>query len=415
MTESLAISAEFRKKDPKSPLIFQCDSCEFSCIKKTDYDRHMTTSKHTRRAVMEQAPSNAPYHCELCDFTCDKECLRLRHISTEKHQFLVDSLDPLYTHSFLCNDCDVICSTQEEYAQHILTASHNSDSAERSDEMQKIYYCEKCDLRCSRQNDYARHIGTAKHKKAPNAHKRSKKPPENVVYTDPVSTDISAMQTIMQCVQTMVIAQSAQSEAHIAAQAEQTRLFIETINLAESRSITNNNNNHSNNTTNNQFNLNVFLNEDCKDAYTLKEVVDSIECTVKDLDRMDVDGYAATVTRKILESIQHMSITERPIHCTDVKRNAVCVKNETGWDRNEAAITRLNDSVFIVGRKLNNAVFEWREAYPDHYRGTVSRRDQYHRLIADVLKISDRQVEAKIVGIVCKGIVLDRKTAAVRS
>ena len=204
---------------------------------------------------------------------------------------------------------------------------------------------------------------------------------------------------------TLIQTQTAQSDAHAAAQAEQTRLLVESISLSgPPQSITNN-------TTNNQFNLNVFLNEDCKDAYTLKEVVDSIECTVMDLDRMDTDGYAATITRKILESMQNMSITERPIHCTDARRNAVCVKNETGWDRNETALKSLNDSVFIVGRKLSNAVPAWREAYPDHYRGTVSRRNQYHRLITNILKVSDLKVEAKITGVVCKGIVLDRKTA----
>jgi len=207
-------------------------------------------------------------------------------------------------------------------------------------------------------------------------------------------------------------AHAAQTEAHAAAQAEQTRLLVESISLNGPRSITNNNTTNNNNNT--QFNLNVFLNEDCKNAYTLKEVMDSIECTVMDLDRMDTDGYAATITRKILESIQNMSITERPIHCTDARRNAVCVKNETGWDRTETALKSLNDTVYIVGRKLNNVVPAWREAYPDHYRGTASRRNQYHRLIADVLKVSDLKVEAKIVCVVCKGIVLDRKAAAVR-
>jgi hypothetical protein len=243
-----------------------------------------------------------------------------------------------------------------------------------------------------------------------------------VVYVD---SENSNAQAITQCIQMMTAqseahtaqitslikiqteAHAAQTEAHAVAQAEQTRLLVESISLSGPRSITNNNTTNNNN----QFNLNVFLNEDCKNAYTLKEVVDSIECTVKDLDRMDIDGYAATVTRKIMESIQNMSITERPIHCTDAKRNAVCVKNETGWDKNETALKSLNDSVYIVGRKLNNAVVAWREEYPDHYRGTVSRRNQYHRLITNILKVSDLSVEAKITSVVCKGIVLDRKTA----
>jgi hypothetical protein len=202
--------------------------------------------------------------------------------------------------------------------------------------------------------------------------------------------------------------QTAAQTAQTAAAAEQTRLFVDAISLKGPQCITNNNNTTNNNT---QFNLNVFLNEDCKDAFTLKEVVDSIECTVMDLDRMDKDGYVATITRKILESMQHMSITERPIHCTDSRRNMVCVKSEEGWEQKEAAMKRLNDTVFRMGGKLGRVVPEWQEEYPDHFHGTVSRREQYHRLITDVIKVSDLEIEARIASKVCKGVVLDRKEA----
>jgi len=217
-------------------------------------------------------------------------------------------------------------------------------------------------------------------------------PPENIVHESINEA------TIMKCIQRM-------GET----QAEQTRMFIEAISLKGPQCINNNN------TTNNQFNLNVFLNEDCKDAFTLKEVMDSIECTVTDLDRMDKDGYAATITRKILESIQNMSITERPIHCTDSRRNTVCVKDDTGWEKNEKAMKLLVDSVFRVGRKLGSIVDDWRVAYPDHFRGTVTRREQYHRLITDILKVNDLDVEGRIASKVCKSVVLDRKTAMVES
>ena len=189
------------------------------------------------------------------------------------------------------------------------------------------------------------------------------------------------------------------------AQAEQTRLLIEAISLKGPQCITNNNTTNNNN----QFNLNVFLNEDCKDAYTLKEVIESIVCTVEDLDRLIVEGYAATVIRKILESMQDMAITERPIHCTDLRRNIVCVKNATGWEKGEAALKMLNNTLYFVGKKLGNVVPEWRETYPDHFRGTDLRRNQYHKLIVEVMKVDDVKLEDRNVGVVCKNIVLDRK------
>jgi hypothetical protein len=230
---------------------------------------------------------------------------------------------------------------------------------------------------------------------------KSPPPPENIVHE---SMDTP---TIMKCFQMMMDRDDARDDARDAAHAEQTRLLVEAISLKGPQCITNNNNNTTNN---NQFNLNVFLNEDCKDAFTLKEVIQSIECTVTDLDRMDTDGYAATITRKILESMQNMSITERPIHCTDSRRNTVCVKDETGWEKNEKAMKLFVDSVFRVGRKLGSIVNDWKVTYPDHFRGTVSRREQYHRLVMDILKVSDLEIEARIASKVCKGIVLDRKS-----
>jgi hypothetical protein len=316
----------------------------------------------------------------------------------------------------------------------------------QNEKNEKNEYCEKCDFTCRYISDYRRHLLTAKHKMITNddksddktstlhntaytcdcgkeykhrqglyAHKKkcSKKTPENADISHPppenriVHESISEAMVI-KCFQTMMAAQAAQAardEARDEAQAEQTRLLIEAISLkAPSQCITNN-------TTNNQFNLNVFLNEDCKDAYTLKEVMESIVCTVDDLDRLILEGYAATVTRKIIESMQDMSITERPIHCTDLRRNTVCVKNESGWQKGELALKLLNNSLYFIGRKISNTVPEWRETYPDHFRGTESRRNQYHTLIVEVLKVDDRKLEDRNVGIVCRSIVLDRKTA----
>jgi hypothetical protein len=366
----LFVCGYFRKMDfqktPKNPKIYICETCDFKCCNKKDYTRHLLTAKHQRTYTDLQR--------------------------TYKRTYIDDSKKNINV--FVC-DCGM------EYKHRQSLNKHKQITC--SEKPQK----------------------TPKNPKNPkNANSLS--PPENIVHESisearymncfqmmmdqnaahAEQTAAHAEQTVAQTA-AQNAAHAEQTAAQNAAYAEQSRLLIETISLNGPQTITNNNN-----TTNNQFNLNVFLNEDCKNAYTLKEVIDSIECTVADLDRMDTDGYAATVTRKILESIQNMSITERPIHCTDARRNAVCVKNETGWDKSETALKSLNDTVYIVGRKLNNVVPAWREAYPDHFRGTVSRRNQYHRLITNILKVSDLKVEAKIAGVVCKGVILDRKTAA---
>ena len=339
---------------------------------------------------------------------------------------------PKNAEKYVCEKCDFKCSKQSEYTRHIMTAKHKQAYTCLQDASKKTPKSVSCDNpndnvhTCACGMVYVHRQSLYRHQKrcieneknAENAENSA--PPENRVVHESISDS-----TLMRCFHTMMEAQShtmqTMMDTQVAAQTaaieqaaqiqakrdeattEQTRLLLEAITLNGPQCITNNN------TTNNQFNLNVFLNEDCKDAYTLKEVMDSIECTVTDLDRMDHDGYVATITRKILESIQDMAITERPIHCTDARRNTVCVKDDTGWEKNDKAMKMLANSVYKVGQKLGRMVDDWRLVYPDHFRGTVTRREQYHRLISDIMKVHDSDVEARITSKVCKGVILDRK------
>ena len=389
---------------------------------------------------MQQKCNSAPkctlkYACEKCAFTCSEKSKYNRHLLTAKHQNATkcNEMQPVSDISenkvFECITCNYITHKQCNYTRHTLTNKHLkktkcNTSAETSDESSRKLYCE-CGKTYSHRSSLWVHMQRCQARRNDKTMLVSAEvdTSEKVNRVFPVSHNFISEPddtTISDTIQAMVNAKveeqiakmgdpsitkllEAQADAHAVAAAEQTCLLIEAISLKGPQCITNN-------TTNNQFNLNVFLNEDCKDAYTLKEVMDSIVCTVSDLDRMDNDGYVATITRKILESIQNMSITERPIHCTDARRNTVCAKDESGWERNEKAMKMLADSVFKVGQKLGRMVDDWRLAYPDHFRGTATRREQYHRLVTNIMRVHDLEVEARIVSKVCKGVILDRKT-----
>lgn len=309
---------------------------------------------------------------------------------------------------YFCSECDFKCSNKKDYNRHTMTAKHKilTNPNEKTPKTPKLFIC-ACGKEYKHASSLCSHKRSCNYLELQEKHKEEETEiPENKIVNESPTEHM-----IMMCFQKMQEAQMEAQAAQFEAAQEQTRQLVEAISLKETQIITNNNNTTNNTNNNNQFNLNVFLNEDCKDAYTLKEVINTIECTVTDLDRMDKDGYAATVVRKIMESIQDMSITERPIHCTDARRNTVCVKNETGWERNEVAMKSLNDSVYKVGQLLGKVVDDWRETYPDHFRGSDFRREQYHRLITNILKVSDEDLEVRISNKVCKGVILDRKAA----
>jgi len=391
----------------------------------------MMESLAIKNGPLQETPSSTkPYQCTSCDFSCVNGADWTRHISTKKHKTRTDTSNPQYGMHYFCRACDFVCSELCEYDTHITTPKHKELFGSRRQKRVMIFYCNSCDVKCGKSIDFNRHLATAKH-----AH-NTKKPESTILHNFPPNYEYRTIvpssplpdPDFMQCIQTMLASQAeshaaqiavligaqtqtaAQTQAHAEAHAEQIKLLIEAISTQGPHTITNNNNNTTNN-NNNQFNLNVFLNEDCKNAYTFKDVIESIVCTVDDLDRLIVEGYAATVIRKILESMQDMAITERPIHCTDLRRNTVCVKNATGWEKGAAALKRLNNTLYFIGKKLGNVVPEWRETYPDHFRGTDSRRNQYHKLIVEVTKVDDVKLEDRNVGIICRSLVLDRKTA----
>ena len=396
--------------------------------------------------MSKPSTKRAEYECIICAFKCSDKYRYARHISTAKHQKGVQNqpcIEEQVDEIFECIACKYVCNKQSNYDRHMTTSRHllktvktNSNNlfeiepikvemfeneplnVDISPQTSALYSC-KCG------KGYSSRSALWYHNKRCPLHTEFSEEPEKVNRVLPISqtfTDVSVHDNNMQSMMFSFMkfqserddkryeaqaAQAVEAQAAQAAQAEQTRLLIEAISLNGMQCITNNNNT----TNNNQFNLNVFLNEDCKNAYTLKEVAESIECTVSDLDRMDKDGYAATITRKILESIENMSITERPIHCTDARRNAVCVKEETGWEKNEMALKSLNSTIFLIGNKIHGMMDDWRAKYPEHRHGSESHRKQYHRLVMEVIKVSDRVTESQIVSRVCNGVILDRKAA----
>ena len=386
-----------------------CIECDFSCSNLKDYGRHILTRKHLLRTGSGELPlhiSKKSFVCDTCQYKCSSNSELVRHLSTAKHMNQ-DHIEPFNKSTDFTPPQKHTCVCGKEYAHR------NS----------LWYHMKKCKNPLSNDINVLPTNHIIFHSAAPVT---SENGPDNTVlffqslitaqaeaHAEQMSSLLGAQASAHAEQMSLLIKTQSQShtqtmkhsDAQVAAHAEQTRLLVEAISLKGPQTIMNNT------TMNNQFNLNVFLNEDCKNAYTLKEVVESIVCTVDDLDRMCKDGYAATVIRKILESMQDMSITERPIHCTDLHRNTVCIKDETGWVKGEAATIQLNNSVFFVGKRLNVAVGDWREAYPDHHKGTESRRKQYHGIVNEVLKSIDHKLEARIAGIVCRSIILDRKTA----
>lgn len=129
---------------------------------------------------------------------------------------------------------------------------------------------------------------------------------------------------------------------------------------------TNNNNcNNTNITNNNHFNLNFFLNETCKNAITIKEFVDNIHVGIDTVEYTGRNGYVAGISKIITDELRKLGCEMRPIHCTDLKRETIYIKDEEGWEKDNEEKEMLNNTIRSVARKNMRQINQWRLENPE--------------------------------------------------
>jgi hypothetical protein len=177
----------------------------------------------------------------------------------------------------------------------------------------------------------------------------------------------------------------------------------------EAKYVTNNNNSNSNN---NQFNLNVFLNDKCKDALNLDDFVDSLQLQIKDLEETARLGYSDGISRIFINGLRELDIFKRPIHCSDLKRETIYIKEQNIWEKDDVQKTKLSRAIKAIGRKNIKQIFEWQKLYPEYNDSSSKQNDKYNKLICNTMNGSTEEEQAsnlnKIIRNVTKEVVIDK-------
>jgi hypothetical protein len=175
---------------------------------------------------------------------------------------------------------------------------------------------------------------------------------------------------------------------------------------------TNNTNNTINNTTNNKFNLNVFLNETCKDAINLNDFIQSIVLSVNDFIKTGEVGYVRGISDIMLERIRDMHPHIRPIHCTDLKRETVYVKDSDVWSKEDETKSHLRKAVKIVANKNKNQVHSWIQENPQYDVLDTPECDKFFEYSKVSLggygREEGERYDNKIISNVLKEVILDK-------
>jgi len=131
----------------------------------------------------------------------------------------------------------------------------------------------------------------------------------------------------------------------------------------------------------NNFNLNVFLNSDCKDAMNVMDFVQTIKVTSADLERLADVGYVEGVARIMLDGLRKLDVCQRPIHCTDVKRESFYIKDKDVWEKDNANGDKMHHVVKNVAHRNVAALPEWQKENPSHRDFSTRKHEQYMRIV----------------------------------
>jgi uncharacterized coiled-coil protein SlyX len=156
---------------------------------------------------------------------------------------------------------------------------------------------------------------------------------------------------------------------------------------------------NNNTTQNNKFNIQVFLNEKCKDAINMTDFVKSIQVSIEQLDFTKQNGLADGLSKTIMDNMNKLSVYERPLHCTDIKRETLYIKDENIWTK-DSSKEKIKKAIKKASGKNYNALQDWKEENPD-FMSNDSKTDYFTKTITIIGK-SGEATEEKIIKNLCK-------------
>ena len=177
---------------------------------------------------------------------------------------------------------------------------------------------------------------------------------------------------------------------------------------AMTTSITNNNNNNMNNCYNQTFNMNLFLNEKCKDAMNMKDFVNSIQLDTDDLESVGKLGYVEGMSNILITKLNKTELHKRPVHCSDITRETLYVKDADKWEREGPDHAKMVNAVLAVEHKNVSLMGEWAAQHPRCMDSNTKENAQYFKLSKTVTDGAQDGNISKIIKRVAKNVLIDK-------
>ena len=289
-------------------------------------------------------------------------------------------------HTFYCNICDYKCFRPHHWKQHIITKKHQKHIFNAVDN--SVNDTEKNIFECGCGKSYKDRSGLWRHKK---------------LCTGPnVSLTIMDKNT-QQLTPEIVFKLIEQNKELQQTLMDQNKTIVE---LAQ-KSVTHNTNTTNTNCGNNNktFNLQVFLNETCKDAINMSDFVNQIQVSLSELEDTGRLGYAEGISKVFINKLNDINDQERPLHCSDSKREIIYIKENNQWMKDDENKSSLMNAIKIVANKNIKQISEWQKLYPEFNDPESKQNDKYLKIIFESMSGSIQQETNKNYNKIIKNIV----------
>jgi hypothetical protein len=339
------------------------------------------------------------YGCENCDYnTCNKTKFE-RHLQTQKHLGLItpEKVAEKKRIIYGCEQCDYSTINKTDFDRHINSQKHinNTGSEKTEEKKQKEYVCKCCLYETFKKADYKKHLSTQKHNDKTNKHNTMTESDSVKQFGDvaPVTNDANLTALVIELIKDNKEFRNGMLE------------LAKNQTISNSTVTTTNNTNSNNINTNNQFNLNFFLNETCKDAMNIEDFLKTLKVNIEDFEATGKLGYVEGITRIIMNGLHQVDTTKRPIHCTDIKRETVYIKNQDAWEKENKEKEKLKNAVSQVARMNLSQLPKWQKENPESEVLDTIKHDEYMKYSMAALGGIGEKEEQKYMDKIMKNVL----------
>ena len=380
------------KKTPKNTVVFSCDHCYYITSDVNEFETHSSKHKLDGNALeMKNAQQNTEDHDSTNpnDNRCD---FHNQTITNSPHNPNGIENTQKTLKGYSCNLCDFHTGHYGCFKRHSVTRKHreNEANAKNPERKERVHTCNVCS------KTYNTQSGLWKHKKTCVA---VEKPSENLV----------TVELLLEIIKQNQICQENQvslTKGVVESNKDLQNFVINKLSEVTAQTINNNTNTNSHNRT---FNLNVFLNEHCKDAINLTDFANALNVTVRDLERTGQLGFVGGITQIIADGLNELDVHTRPIHCTDLKRETVYVKEDGKWIKDEPKdgkdLPRFRTAVKKVANKNLLQLHTWMDENPRCEDTNSDENETYLHLSKHAMGGRNGEEEAKFENTILKNVM----------